>query len=77
MSKAIKVDDNIYEELDKMKLGRQTYSDVIADLLMARMSIIQLLNALEGSLRYREWQREQLEKAAAAAPDRSSYPLYG
>ena len=62
MSKVIKVEDQIYNELDHLRMGRQTFSDVIKELLDARLKVLELLSVLEGSLKYREWQREQLDK---------------
>ena len=65
MSKPIKVEDSVYDQLDKLRVGRQTFSDVVTDLLHARESMLVALNQLEGALRFREWQREQLEKLSA------------
>lgn len=62
MSKVIKVEDQIYQQLDTLRIGRQTFSDVIDDMLIARLRMLEAINVLEGSLRFREWQREQLEK---------------
>jgi len=65
-SKVIKVEDHIYKALDQLRVGRQTFSDVIEELLKSRLLILNAMNALEGQLKFREWQREQLEKLAAA-----------
>lgn len=62
MSKVIKVEDQIYDQLKKQKTGRQTFSDVIEDLLKCRLTILDSMSMLEGVVKYREWQREQLEK---------------
>ena len=61
-SKIIKVKAQVYQSLDQLRIGRQTFSDVIEDLLKARLSILELMNVLEGQLKFREWQREQLKK---------------
>ena len=65
-SKVIKVENRIYTALDQLRVGRQTFSDVIEELLKSRLLILNAMNALEGQLKFREWQREQLEKLAAA-----------
>ena len=65
MSKVIKVEDHIYKSLDQLRVGRQTFSDVIEELLKSRLLILNAMNALEGQLKFREWQRDQLEKLAA------------
>jgi len=66
MSKVIKVEEAVYNQLDTLRVGRQTFSDVIDDLLTGRLKILEAMNMLEGVLQYREWQRERLEKATAA-----------
>ena len=65
MSKVIKVEEAVYNQLDTLRTGRQTFSDVVDDLLTARLRMLEALNLLEGSLRYREWQQERLRKAAS------------
>lgn len=62
MSKVIKVDDKTYNELDHLRLGRQTFTDVISRLLESRLKVLEMMSVLEGQLGYREWQREQLDK---------------
>lgn len=62
MSKQIRIEDKVYDELDKLRIGRQTFNDVIEDLLKGRLKILEAFNMLEGVIRYREWQREQLDK---------------
>ena len=62
MIRVIKVEDKIYDELDKLRIGRQTFSDVVTDLLGGRLRILEAMSALEGILRFREWQRDELYK---------------
>ena len=62
MSKQIRIEDKVYQELDKLRVGHQTFSDVCEDLLKARLKILEAMSMLEGVIRFREWQREQLEK---------------
>jgi len=62
MSKVIKVEEAIYNQLDTLRVGRQTFSDVIDDLLTGRLRILEAIQMLEGTLKYREWQRERLDK---------------
>ena len=59
MSKVIKVEDAIYQSLEQLKVGRQTFSDVILELLKSRLKMLEAMSTLEGQLKYREWQREQ------------------
>jgi len=62
MSKVIKVDETIYNELEKLKIGRQTFSDVIKGLLNSRLKILEMMNVLEGQIGFRDWQRHELEQ---------------
>jgi len=61
LSRAIKVEDKVYQELFQIRRREQTFSQVIEDLLNARIKIFELITVLEGQLDYREWQRRQLE----------------
>lgn len=63
MRALIKIEDQTKAELEKIKDPGRTYSQVIDDLLEARSRIFELLNVIEGSLKFREWQRERLEQA--------------
>jgi len=69
MSKTIKVEDGVYRDLDQLRLGRQTFGDVLKDLLAARLMMLKTLPVLEGALRFREWQREQAEKMSTMPRD--------
>lgn len=62
MSKVIKLSDKDYQELDHLRLGRQTFSDVIRNLLESRIKVLEMFSILEGQLGYREYQREKLDK---------------
>ncbi len=66
MSRAIKVEDQVYQELDMIRSKGETFSQVIERLLEARLHMFEALNVIEGVLRYREWQqRQQLEAIRA------------
>lgn len=62
MSKVIRVEDDTNSELDKLRVGRQTFNDVLDDILKGRYIVLDAMNMLEGILRYREWQRERQEQ---------------
>ncbi len=65
MSKVIKVEEKVYDELDKQRAGRQTFSDVIESLLLSRLRILEMMSVLEVQIKFREWQRQQLEEKLA------------
>lgn len=71
MSKVIKVEDQTYTDLDKLRVGRQTFSDVIKGLLLNRLKILEMMSVLEGQIGFREWQREQLDAISLARAERA------
>lgn len=62
MSKTIKVEDQVYRRLEEIRDWKETYSQVIAKLLAAREEFCQVIEVIAGQVKFREWQREQLEK---------------
>ena len=65
MIKHIKVDDQVYNELDQLRASRQTFSEVVAALLKGRIKVLETMDALESPLKYREWQAQRLREAQA------------
>ena len=66
MSKTIKVEEEVYNRLDEIRDWKETYSQVIEKLLAARERFCQLIDIIEADVKFRNWQREQLEKAETA-----------
>jgi len=62
MSKAIKVEDQVYQELYMIRQRNQTFSQVIEDMLEARLKIFELLNVMEGQLKYQDWKQKQIHE---------------
>lgn len=62
MSKAIKVEDQVYQGLDKIRGKGETFSQVVETLLNGRKTVLNFLEILEGTYNFREWQRQELEK---------------
>ena len=62
MSKAIKVEDQVYQGLDKIRGKGETFSQVVATLISGRDSVFEFLNLLESTYNFREWQRQELER---------------
>ena len=60
MSRAIKVEDQVYQELDLIKEKGETFSQVIERLLEARLKMFETLSMIEGVLRYQEWKQKKL-----------------
>ena len=63
MSRAIKVEDKVYTELDTIRGKGETFSQIIERLLEARLKMFETLTMIEGVLRYQEWKQKQLLKA--------------
>ncbi len=61
MSKVIKVDDQVYEDLDKLRVKGETFGEIIAMLLNARIRVLELWSILEGQLKYAEWREQKLK----------------
>jgi len=60
MSKGIKVEDQVYEDLDALRGKGVTFSQVIQELLNNRESIFSMLNTLEGQVKFNEWKANRL-----------------
>lgn len=71
MSKQIRVEDPVAADLDRLRVGRQTYSDIIEELLKGRIKILEAMNVLEGQLKFREWQRQELDAMTKARAERA------
>ena len=65
MSKTIKLDDQVYQDLEEFRDKRQTFSEAVENLLGARAQFCQLINVLEGRIRFEEWKRQKAEKPEA------------
>lgn len=65
MSKVIKVEDHVYNELDVLRGKGETFSQVIDSQLKARVHIFNLITVLEGHLKYREWQEQRLRELSS------------
>jgi len=63
MSKAIKVKDRIYLELDMIREKGETFSQAIERLLVARLKIFELIYRVEELLKYEKWKQEEILKA--------------
>lgn len=59
MSKTIKLEDKVYDELEIFRDKRETFSEAVEGLLAARLKVLELFSILEGQLKYREWQLGQ------------------
>jgi len=62
MSKVIKVDDQVYQDLDKLRVKGETFGEIIGMLLNGRVQILELLSVLEGSLKYHEYREQKLKE---------------
>lgn len=58
MSRAIKVEDKVYTELDMIRDKGETFSQIIERLLQARLKMFEALNMIEGVLQYEKFKQE-------------------
>jgi len=63
MSKTIKVEDQVYLELDMIREKGETFSQIIESLLEARLKIFEIISMVEVVLRYEKYKQEILLKA--------------
>jgi len=62
LSKVIKVDDQVYEDLDQLRSKGETFGDIIAMLISARLRVLELWSILEGQLKYSDWREQKLKE---------------
>lgn len=66
MSKPIKVEDQVYDELDRLRDKRETFSDVVENLLKLRAKTCELVELLEDDLKFQEHKQRTLQDLVAA-----------
>lgn len=66
MSRQIRVEESVYERLAELRGRDETFSDVIGRLVGSRETICNLINVLEGVIRYREWQHARQDREETA-----------
>lgn len=71
MSRAIKVEDQVYQELDEIRVKGETFSQVIETLLLGRKAVFEFMNVLEGKLKFPEWRQQQMDAMTKARADRA------
>jgi predicted CopG family antitoxin len=72
MSRAIKVEDQVYEDLDQLRSKGETFSQVIEGFLKTRQSLYHFLDVLEGQTKYHEHKEKRLRELEAANRERDS-----
>ena len=65
MSHTIKLEDQVYDQLEVFRNKRETFSEAVERLLQVPGRLREIASILEGQVRFREWQSEQLEKTAS------------
>lgn len=63
MSKPIKVEEKVYDQLDQLRGKGETFSEVVEGLLTARSKMCETFSLIEGALKFREWRDEKLNRA--------------
>ena len=66
MSHTVKLEDRIFNQLESFRDKRETFSQAVERLLAVKREILEAMNVLDGQIKFREWQREELEKLPAA-----------
>ena len=71
-AKTIKLEQNVYDRLDRFQGKHETKSQAVERLLTLLDRVGELRAVLEGQIEYAEFQKKQLEKQAAAVGQRDS-----
>ncbi len=83
MSKPIKLDDDVYQELEGVRIDIETTerksatkSDAVKHLLALRKGVVILINTIEGNKSYAEYKAKQLKTTVGgtAAQDQPKVP---
>ena len=57
MSKTVKLEDRIYNQLERVLDKRETFSGAVERLLAARDEFLEIARILEGKEAFEEWKR--------------------
>ncbi len=66
MSSTIKVNADVYHQLDELRGKGETFSQVIAQLLETRVQVFSVIGVLENTVQYDEWKQGKLRELLAA-----------
>ena len=64
MSKTIKLEDKVYNDLTDLMAPKETYSQVVERILFLFDKMGELRNILEGAVAFRKGQQERLDRQA-------------
>lgn len=73
MSKTIKLEDQVYNQLDDLRGKGDTFSDVVQQLLRTREEIFDMIETLERNTDYVGYKQRQLQDLQAAVAGRDRY----
>lgn len=62
MSKTIRLEDQVYNDLDEIREKRETFSQSIERLLKVQVKVSELVMVLEGSTKLPEFQQDKLRQ---------------
>lgn len=62
MKHSIKLDDHVYQDLERVREKRETFSEAVERLLNIRYQMGLLSTIVEGSQKFRDWEAEQKAK---------------
>lgn len=68
MTRVIKLDTQVYSQVDKLRGKGETFSDVVEILLVLRNVVFHITSILERNTGYREWQAKRLQELENTIP---------
>ena len=66
MSKTIKLEDKVYDQLTELMRPKETYSQVVERILTLFGKMGELRDVLEGAVAFQKGQQERIEKEVAS-----------
>jgi len=71
MKHSIKLDDQVYLDLERIREKRETFSEAVERLLRVRYELALIASLVEGSKNYRDWKKEQEDPVRKAMLERA------
>lgn len=73
MSKTIKLEDQVYDQLEELRVKHETFSQAVERLLELPRRIAQLGYIIEGGMKYQEFKDKREEDPVMKDADKCSY----
>ena len=62
MPKPIKLEEHVYDGVDELRGKGETFSQAVERLIQTRETVCELLDVLEGMIKFTEWKRKREDR---------------